>query len=118
MYRNLGDGRFNRCDSESRADRITKFGGMWSVSAGWFDYDNDGWSTSSSSNYVVWDANTEPRCGRLSAKVLSPERDKGLPDQLFHNNHEVPSRMLAASGISPPHWKGHGRGVRGHDATG
>src|SRR6187402_335261 len=40
LYRNLGNGRFN--DVTARAGMTTPDAPRWAVSAGWFDYDNDG----------------------------------------------------------------------------
>ena len=64
LYRNLGNGRFADVTAQAGvAGTDAKFGNMWAVSAGWLDYDNDGWLDLFVSNYVVWDAATEPRCG-------------------------------------------------------
>ncbi|MDZ4801584.1 MAG: VCBS repeat-containing protein [Bryobacteraceae bacterium] len=88
LYRNLGNGRF--ADTTARAGLATvdpRFGARWAVSAGWFDYDNDGWLDVFVSNYVVWDAAKEPRCGTPERQYYChPDAYKGLPNQLFHNN--------------------------------
>jgi hypothetical protein len=90
LYRNLGNGRF--ADVTARAG-VTgadpKFGNMWAVSAGWLDYDNDGWLDLFVSNYVVWDSATAPRCGNAERQFYChPKAYPGLPGQLFHNNHD------------------------------
>jgi len=88
LYRNLGNGRF--ADTTVRAGLASldpRFGHRWAVSAGWFDYDNDGWLDLFVSNYVVWDATKEPRCGTPEKQFYChPNAYQGLPNQLFHNN--------------------------------
>ncbi len=86
LYRNLGNGRFEdvtaKLHSAGPAD-------AWSVSAGWLDYDNDGWLDLFVSNYVVWDAATEPRCGSEERQFYChPRAYTGQHGQLFHNNHD------------------------------
>lgn len=86
LYRNLGTGRF--------ADRTTPAGlaspaPRWAVSAGWLDYDNDGWLDLFIANYVEWDAAKEPRCGTPERQFYChPDAYRGLPNQLFRNNRD------------------------------
>ena len=86
LYRNLGNGHF----ADVTASRLhIRLGKVWAVSAGWFDYDNDGWLDLFVSNYVVWDAASEPRCGTPERQFYChPKAYSGLPGQLFHNNHD------------------------------
>jgi hypothetical protein len=90
LYRNLGNGHF--ADVTSKAGLAVpdaKFGKMWAVSAGWLDYDNDGWLDLFISNYVVWDPVTAPRCGTPDQQFYChPNAYSPLPGQLFHNNHD------------------------------
>jgi enediyne biosynthesis protein E4 len=90
LYRNLGNGRFADITAKAGVDGTDpKFGKMWSVSAGWLDYDNDGWLDLFISNYVVWNPAKEPRCGTPEQQFYChPNVYQGLPDQLFHNNHD------------------------------
>ena len=90
LYRNLGNGRFADVTAQAGvAGADPKFGKMWAVSSGWLDYDNDGWLDLFVSNYVVWDAETEPRCGTPDRQFYChPKSYQGLPGQLFHNNHD------------------------------
>ena len=90
LYRNLGDGRFADVTAKAGLSGIDpKRGKMWSISAGWFDYDNDGWLDLFVSNYVAWDAATEPACGSPRNRFYChPKEYAGLPNQLFHNNRD------------------------------
>ena len=105
LYRNLGNGQFVDVTKKSGIFSIG-----WSVSAGWFDYDNDGWLDLFVSNYVVWDAATEPRCGSAERQFYChPKAYQGLPDQLFHNNHDGTfTDVSKSSGISSHIGKGMG----------
>jgi hypothetical protein len=86
LYRNLGNGKFQ--DLTATAGFKTK-DPKWAVSAGWFDYDNDGWLDLFVANYVEYDAAKEPRCGTPERQYFChPNAYRGLPNQLFHNNHD------------------------------
>jgi hypothetical protein len=111
LYRNLGNGRFADVTAQAGvAGTDAKFGNMWAVSAGWLDYDNDGWLDLFISNYVVWDAATEPRCGTPERQFYChPKAYQGLPGQLFHNHHDGTfTDVSQASGIGRHIGKGMG----------
>ena len=116
LYRNLGNGRFSDVTTK------TGLGGghLWSVSAGWLDYDNDGWLDLFVSNYVVWNAVGEPRCGTPEQQFYCHPREyTGLPDQLFHNNHDGTfTDVSAASGIGRQIGKGMGVALADMDGDG
>ena len=89
LYRNLGNGRFADATARAGLRPDPEFGPRWAVSAGWLDYDNDGWLDLFVSNYVVWDAAQEPRCGTPERQYYChPNAYQGLPNQLFHNNRD------------------------------
>ncbi len=116
LYRNLGNGRF--ADVTVKSGLNTK--PLWSVSAGWLDYDHDGWLDLFVSNYVVWNAATEPRCGTPEQQFYCHPREyTGLPDQLFHNNHDGTfTDVSAASGIGRHIGKGMGVAFADMDGDG
>lgn len=82
LYRNKGDGTFERKPFPST---------VWSISAGWFDADNDGDLDLFIVNYVVWDPAKEPYCGDRKAGYRTychPKYYEGLPNSLFRNNSD------------------------------
>jgi hypothetical protein len=121
LYRNLGNGRFADITAQAGiAGTDAKFGNMWAASAGWLDYDNDGWLDLFVSNYVVWDAGTEPRCGTPERQFYChPKAYQGLPGQLFHNNHDGTfTDVSQASGIGRHIGKGMGVAFADFDGDG
>lgn len=116
LYRNLGNGRFKDVTSESGLNNK----GVWSISAGFFDYDNDGKPDLLISNYVVWDPKTEPQCGPPENRIYChPSSYPGLPNQLFHNNGDGTfSDVSVQSGIGRFVNKGMGIAFADIDADG
>jgi hypothetical protein len=117
LYRNLGKGRF--ADITAKAG-IANTAPKWAVSAGWFDYDNDGWLDLFVANYVEWDGAKEPRCGTPERQYYChPDAYRGLPNQLFHNNHDGTfTDVSAGSGIGSHIGKGMGVAFADLDADG
>ena len=121
LYRNLGNGRFQDITAKAGLSGMDpKTGKPWSVSAGWFDYDNDGWLDLFVSNYVVWDAATEPACGPPEGRIYChPNTYRGLPNQLFHNNRDGTfTDVSQASGIARHIGKGMGVAFADFDGDG
>ena len=121
LYRNLGGGRFADLTAKAGLSGIDpKRGKMWSVSAGWFDYDNDGWLDLFVSNYVAWDAASEPACGAPQSRFYChPKEYAGLPNQLFHNNHDGTfTDVSERSGIARHIGKGMGVAFADFDGDG
>jgi hypothetical protein len=118
LYHNLGNGRF--------ADVTVKAGlgggqpKPWSISSGWLDYDNDGWLDLFVTNYVAWDPAKEPRCGtREQQFYCHPNQYAGLPNQLFHNNHDGTfTNVSLKSGIGAHIGKGMGVAFADMDGDG
>jgi hypothetical protein len=105
LYRNRGDGTF-----EDVTARAGVGGGVWSVSAGWFDYDNDGYLDLFVTNYVKWSPSMEGAC-RFEGKLTycHPRGYPGLPNHLFHNNHDGTfTDVSTSSGIAASIGRGMG----------
>ncbi len=122
LYRNNGDGTFT--DVTARADVA---GGMrngrkmWTVAAGWLDYDNDGWLDLFLSNYCVWEANKDPVCGpspQLRA-YCHPRMYDPLPNTLYRNNGDSRfADVSAETGIARHFGKGMGVAFADFDGDG
>lgn len=59
----------------------------WSTSAGWADFDGDGFPDLYVCHYVNWSFANHPRCGR-PPDVCPPKVFDGLPHKLFRNNRD------------------------------
>ncbi len=90
LFHNNHDGTF------SDVTRSTGLSGgspgkPWSVSAGWFDYDNDGWLDLFVVNYCKWALDKDPYCGVRKPgyrTYCDPRMYEGLPNALYHNNRD------------------------------
>jgi len=108
LYRNNGNGTFT--------DATTKSGladeGGWSTSAGWFDYDKDGWLDLVVTNYIEWSPKNNLWCGERRPGYRSychPGNYKGQRTKLYHNNHDGTFTDVSdASGVGKPEAKGMG----------
>ena len=121
LYRNLGNGRFQDVTVKAGMTGIDpKLGKPWSIAAGWFDYDNDGWLDLFVSNYVAWDPATEPVCGPPENRFYChPNAYRGLPNQLFHNNRDGTfTDVSQSSGIAQHVGKGMGVAFADFDGDG
>jgi hypothetical protein len=107
LYRNRGDGRFEDVTASSGLAAANQ---GWAVSAGWFDYDNDGWLDLFVTHYVAWDPAMDAGCSAQGKPFYChPRVYRGLPNQLFHNNHDGTfTDVSRASGIAASIGKGMG----------
>jgi hypothetical protein len=121
LYRNRGDGTFEDVTRKAGLEGLDAgYGKMWSVSAGWFDADNDGYLDLFVSNYVGWDARAEPSCGLAGTRFYChPENYKGRPNQLFRNNRDGTfTDVSKSSGIAQAIGKGMGVAFGDYDRDG
>src|SRR6266513_1999762 len=87
LYHNNGDGTFT--DVTEKAGVADE--GGWSTSAGWFDYDKDGWLDLVVTDYIEWTPKTNLWCGERRPGYRSycnPGNYKGQKTKLYHNNHD------------------------------
>ena len=114
LYRNRGDGTFE--DVTEKAGLANQ--GRWAVSAGWFDYDNDGLLDLFVVNYVKWDPAKEPSCGEPHS-YCHPKYYDGLPNTLYHNNGDGTfTDVSEKSGIARHIGKGMGLAFADYDGDG
>jgi enediyne biosynthesis protein E4 len=121
LYRNRGDGTFEDVTRKAHVEGADpNYGKLWSVSAGWFDYDNDGLPDLFVSNYVRWDPLKEKACGTVEYRLYChPDNYAGTPNQLFHNNGDGTfTDVSRSSGIAAHVGKGMGVAFADFDGDG
>ena len=108
LYHNNGDGTFTDVTAKAGVSNT----GKWSTSAGWFDYDKDGWLDLVISNYIEWSPKNNIWCGEHRPGYRSychPGNYKGQKTKLFHNNHDGTFTDASdSSGVGKPESKGMG----------
>ncbi len=108
LYHNNGDGTFT--DVTAKAGVADE--GGWSTSAGWFDYDKDGWLDLVVTNYIEWSPKNNIWCGEHRPGYRSychPGNYQGQKTKLYHNNHDGTFTDVSdASGVGKPESKGMG----------
>jgi hypothetical protein len=121
LFHNNGDGTFTDVTIKAKVSGIhPRLGKTWSISAGWFDYDNDGLLDLVVVNYVNWDLHTEPPCtvGGIRS-YCSPANYPGQPNMLYHNNGDGTFTDVSdGSGIGKYVGKGMGVTFADYDGDG
>ncbi len=108
LYHNNHNGTFTDVTAKARvADE-----GRWSTSAGWFDYDKDGWLDLVVTNYIDWSPKNNLWCGERAPGYRSycnPNNYRGQKTTLYHNNHDGTFTDVSdKSGVGLPESKGMG----------
>lgn len=93
---------------------------MWSISAGWFDYNNDGLLDLFVSNYCQWDPDHEPDCTGIGGRgYCHPNNFGPLPNTLYRNNGDGTfTDVSEETGISAVRGKGMGVVFADYDGDG
>src|ERR1041385_4140368 len=100
LYHNKGNGTFEDVTEKSEIHE----NGLWTVAAGWFDYDNDGLLDLFVVRYVKWSPEKDPFCGGKEPgyrSYCSPNFYAPLPNTLYHNEGDGHFRDVSKqSGIA------------------
>jgi len=108
LYHNNHDGTFTDVTAKAKVGDE----GKWSTSAGWFDYDKDGWLDLVVTNYLEWTPQNNLWCGERAPGYRSycnPNNYKGQKTKLYHNNHDGTFTDVSdKSGVGLPESKGMG----------
>ena len=121
LYRNNHDGTFTDITEKAGVSGVNSSGKkLFSISAAWIDYDNDGHLDLFVTNYLDWSPETSKVCG-LPGKRLScpPSLYPGEPNILYHNNGDGTFTDVSEStGIAGQIGKGMGVAVADYDGDG
>jgi enediyne biosynthesis protein E4 len=121
LFHNNGDGTFTDVSTKAGVEG-GKYEGkkMWSVSAAWIDYNNDGLLDLFVSNYVKWEVNKDPLCGSTSVRgYCGPMFYDPLPNTLYRNNGDGTfTDVSEETGISKVLNKGMGVAIADYDGDG
>ena len=108
LLHNRGDGTF--ADVTEKA-KVANTGG-WATSAGWFDYDRDGYVDLLVCSYIDWSPENNAWCGDHKPGYRAychPDNYKGQRLKLYHNNHHGTfTDVSERSGVGVPEAKGMG----------
>jgi hypothetical protein len=121
LFHNNGDGTFTDVTAKAHVGGGIRNGKkMWSASAAWFDYNNDGLLDLFVSNYCEWDAATEPPCIINGNRVAcNPKYYKPLPNTLYRNNgNGTFTDVSKETGIADHLGRGMGIGIADFDGDG
>jgi len=89
LFHNNGDGTFTDVTAKAGLQGATLDGKkMWSIGAGWFDYNNDGLLDLFVVNYCKWEVNKEPYCtvGGGTRGYCHPRYYAPTHNTLYRNN--------------------------------
>ncbi len=121
LFHNNGDGTFTDVTAKAGLSGATHNGHkMWSIAAGWFDYNRDGLLDLFVVNYVDWDPHYEPACMGLNGRgYCHPNSFPPLTNSLYRNNGDGTfTDVSAETGISKVEGRGMGVAFADYDNDG
>ncbi len=121
LFHNNGDGTFTDVTEKAGlSGPLYKGRKMWSIAAGWFDYNNDGLLDLFVANYCLWDPRYEPVCMGLDGRgYCHPGSFAPLPNTLYRNNGDGTfTDVSEETGISKVLGKGMGVVFADYDGDG
>ena len=121
LFHNNCDGTFTDVTAKAGVAGVNpKTGKTWAISAGWFDYDNDGLLDLMVVSYVNWSLATERPCFSNGRRTYcSPDNYTGQANILYHNNGDGTfTDVSAKSGIGQYAGKGMGVTFADYDGDG
>ena len=122
LFRNNRDGTFSDVTEKAGVSGGMLDGKkMWSVSAAWLDYNNDGLLDLFVSNYCKWEVNKDPFCGPnpRTRSYRHPQNYEPLPNTLYRNNGGGTfTDVSAETGIGKSFGKGMGAAIADYDGDG
>ncbi len=122
LFHNNGDGTFTEVTRKAGVGGARMDGKkMWSVGAGWFDYNNDGLLDLFVVNYCKWEVNKDPYCAiKYGMRAYChPEHYAPLHNTLYRNNGDGSfTDVSQETGIAPHLGKGMSVSFADYDGDG
>jgi enediyne biosynthesis protein E4 len=121
LYHNNGNGTFTDVTTHAGVTAVNTAGKkLWSVSAAWIDYDNDGRLDLFVNSYLDWTPQNSRVCGPAGKRLsCHPNLYDGQPSFLYHNNGDGTfTDVSVAMGIAEHIGKGMGIAIADYDGDG
>ncbi len=121
LLRNNGDGTFADMTAKAGVTGIhPRFGKTWAITAGWFDYNNDGRLDLFVNSYLTYSIAKAPHCKIQELPAYcSPNNFDPLPNFLYRNNGDGTfTDVSGESGIDALPGKGMGMAFADYDVDG
>ena len=120
LYHNNHDGTFTDVTGKAGVTGVSDGKKLFSVSAAWVDYDNDGLLDLFVTNYLDWTPETSRVCGEPGKRLTCPPSQyRGEPNILYRNNGDGTFTDISKqTGIGAQIGKGMGVAIADFDGDG